>query len=368
MKFSRFIKYFIFSIILFVCLNAVVWFKWVHEIVDKSNAGGDLRRIGYVNIARSYRLNTPLVTKNHIDISDYNGTPVDVITIGDSFSIGGGGGVNNYYQDWLATEYNINVLNIPSYCTQDNDNPVLTLVKLINSGFIDLVKPKFVIIETIERFAIKRLTSNFKINESTDISTFYKCKKRNIKTENNVNKFNLDFINDGNIKFILNNIQYYLKGRALYSDILIFKLNNLFFSGVNGNTLIAYKEDISNNVLSNKLSVSIANDNLNKLSDKLKSKNVKLIFMPVVNKHNLYSPYIIAQNNNNLLRHKSIFFEELRKLKKDYVFIDTKEILSEELKKRELDVFYQDDTHWNWKAAKAVVVSKEFKRIMHEGF
>lgn len=78
--------------------------------------------------------------------------------------------------------------------------------------------------------------------------------------------------------------------------------------------------------------------------------------MPCVDKYNLYSNYII---NNPYPR--SIFFEELRKLPKRYHLIDTKAILTEEVRKGEKDVFYADDTHWSWKASKKVFETIKFE-------
>ena len=44
----------------------------------------------------------------------------------------------------------------------------------------------------------------------------------------------------------------------------------------------------------------------------------------------------------------------MESLPKDYVFINTKKILLDELERGEKDVFFKDDTHWSWKASKAI--------------
>jgi hypothetical protein len=49
-----------------------------------------------------------------------------------------------------------------------------------------------------------------------------------------------------------------------------------------------------------------------------------------------------------------LFFELLRPQLKEYRFIDTKKLLVEEVNKGEKDVYYSDDTHWSWKAAKKI--------------
>jgi len=71
--------------------------------------------------------------------------------------------------------------------------------------------------------------------------------------------------------------------------------------------------------------------------------------MPSVDKYNLYSRFIVDNPYPD-----SRFFEELRKLPKRYVFIDTKKLLLGELERGEKDLFYPDDTHWSWKAPKRI--------------
>jgi len=71
--------------------------------------------------------------------------------------------------------------------------------------------------------------------------------------------------------------------------------------------------------------------------------------MPAVSKYDLYSKYII---NNTYSQDK--FFDNFRTMKKDYIFIDTKEILGKELENGVKDIFYCDDTHWSYKASQAI--------------
>jgi len=45
-----------------------------------------------------------------------------------------------------------------------------------------------------------------------------------------------------------------------------------------------------------------------------------------------------------------LFFKNYDKLEKDYIFINTKDILSNILNKGDIDIYYADDTHWGYKA------------------
>ena len=80
--------------------------------------------------------------------------------------------------------------------------------------------------------------------------------------------------------------------------------------------------------------------------------------MPAVDKYDLYFSFI--QDNpfseNNL-------FKYLRKADKKYYLVDTKQILFNEIKNNEKDIFYADDTHWSYKASEAIVKSDLFKKL-----
>lgn len=104
--------------------------------------------------------------------------------------------------------------------------------------------------------------------------------------------------------------------------------------------------------------VEIVNKNFNDLAESLAKKGIKLIFMPAVNKYDLYSGFI---KNNPYPLDK--FFDNLRKFDKKYIFIDTKKILLEKLNAGEKDMYHVDDTHWSNKSAEVVstVISKYIK-------
>jgi len=47
------------------------------------------------------------------------------------------------------------------------------------------------------------------------------------------------------------------------------------------------------------------------------------------------------------------------------LFIDTKEILARTLENNELGIFHQDDTHWTWKASKAIFSTIRISELSH---
>ena len=76
----------------------------------------------------------------------------DVLTIGDSFSNGGGG---NYYQDYLADRYGLRVLNVPCEAFGDG-NALSILYALQQTGYLAEISPRFVIVESVEHYLADR--------------------------------------------------------------------------------------------------------------------------------------------------------------------------------------------------------------------
>ena len=116
------------------------------------------------------------------------------------------------------------------------------------------------------------------------------------------------------------------------------------------NKLLFFSGDLDNTNFT-KNSIQDLNNNLNKISNILIQKNIKLVFMPNVNKYNLYSKYIIDQKKYP----KSNFFEQMRLQNKNFIFIDTKKILTNLLDKGFKNVYFPDDTHWSDIGSSAVV-------------
>jgi len=360
MGFRSFTIRFFILVITFVGLNALIWFGWTKELTDPHRNAGDLLRIGYILGHVSQRQNVDDLPKRHIRMDQYNGQPIDLMTVGDSFSMGGGGGRNKYYQDYIASLQGMTVLSVPNLpsntaaAEEIDAAPVTTLAKLINSGYLDKVKPKYLLLESVERFTINRLTRHLSLKETAAIEDVERIFSKQPAAEKRevTAAFDLHFINNGNWKFIGNNLQYLFRDEAKGSKVFISKLNRRFFSSAPGNRLIFYVDDIKSSKLSTPASVAEANQNLNRLAAVLKAKGITLIFMPIVDKLDLYHPYLVTNRYP-----QNSFFEELRKLPKDYLYIDTKAILSAALEKGELDIYHQDDSHWTWKASEAIFSS-----------
>ena len=377
-KFKKIVYVWLFLVLIIVTFHPIIYYFYVSKVFPKDNSVvGDLSRMSYAVDLIHKRFESKNLEKLHIKQNEYKGQNIDFITIGDSFSKGASGGLNPYYQDYISTIYNKNVLNIDMF--KENKNYIETIYSLLNSGELENKGVRYVIIESVQRRSLERFALN-DINPNLYISKG--LLKNNIKTSdnnqeiNNVNYILIDtikklfltstrnevyVINNLNQNALIYNLRFKIKGYGkMTSHVYREKLNQDFFSTNITRDLLFYDEDLKYLKLETKENIELLNNNFNKLSQALSKKNIKLIFMPAVDKYNLYSPYIISNTYQ-----KSIFFEYLDSLPKDYIFINTKKILSEQLEKGEKDIFYADDTHWSHKASEVIIKDESFKIIFN---
>jgi len=348
-----FVKVFILFCTIFIVFNYFIWKHYTELLLTKKYDGGELARMSYHHGSKYFRKNHVDLPIRHFLIRDYKKNKIDLLTLGDSFSFGIGGGKNNYYQDYIASYNNINVANVHPYPSNDSVSgfsPLTNLILLYNSGLLDEIKPKYVLIESVERYCIERYSHRYDFNRTTtkqDLLKYYNSVKDDFDYLPNV-----CFMNTGNFKFFYYNFIYQLSDKAFGNtsySVVIKKTSKPLFSAINSNDLLFLNKDVSSISLASDDSIYLLNNNLNVMAQKLASKNIKLYFMPIVDKYNLYHDSII----NNPYP-SSCFFEKLRKLPKKYVLIDTKQILQEELNRGQKDVFYPDDSHWSWKAPQKI--------------
>ena len=335
MRYRRLVLAFCALIFIFLVANCLVWKCWTENLLTNTNfQGGDLARTGYIYRSKDFRKNNTDLPRRHLRIDDYDGRKIDMLTIGDSFSNGGAGGKNRFYQDYIASVNSMEVLNVPRH---KELTPIETLSILCNNGELDRIKPRYILVGVSEKTAL---------DMSSPVDFSLSLSQEQLKGYALMDYYtpfpNPPLMNNGNAKFLLNRAWYSVSGRGVFGGVNIRQLSADFFSVPDRNHLLflSYKHlptpEIMNGI----------NANLNMLADKLANKGIKLVFMPCVDKLSLYSDYIVKNPYP-----RDIFFEELRKLPKHYEFIDTKAILSEELRKGEKDIFYADDTHWSWKAS-----------------
>ena len=134
------------SIILFAFMlaNLILWHGYIKKIF---NQGEMYRMANYPGTSPQ----TPgkKYSRHRTELKDYlsglSKESFDVITIGDSFS-------NTPFQNYLEEQYNLNILN-----ARFNKDCLIDLYILIQSGLLDEIKPKAVIIESVARSVPIRL-------------------------------------------------------------------------------------------------------------------------------------------------------------------------------------------------------------------
>lgn len=335
-----FSKVFFIIFIIFLGFNFLIW----NFIVKDSLKGGDLSRMSYNSSFVTKKIVDNISTSKFINFNNYHGEEIDLLTIGDSFS----NSLDIPYQKFIGEKNNIKVLNISKL--ENTENYLETIYLLLNTGFLEEKKVKYILIESVQRQVIKRFLKkiDISINTEKDISNLIKNSKVIYSKKSNSD---ISFINNLNFNAFLYSVLYRFDDNAFFSKVYINTLNkNMFSNLLMNNILLFYRDDIKNLYMEESNNIIKINNQLNKLSLTLEMKNIQLIFMPAVNKLNLYYEYLEEKKYP-----KSYFFEEFRVLKKNYQFIDTKKILKEEIKNGTLDIFYLDDTHWSYKASEAII-------------
>ena len=346
---KKYVHIFVLVIGLFFIFNVFLWNIFVKKTFVDNDGHGDLNRLGFYfsGYAATRQMS---YDKKHIDFQDYIANQrtdnIDVLTIGDSFSNGGGG---CFYQDYLANKYNKNVLHIMNNTSL---NAVQLLYLIDKFGYLDTIHPQTVILESVERAMNDRFgTSDILIPDMTKEEFERLLFRHKDNPANDANhKIAPGIMLNANTKFITNNFLYYNDGNILSHDVFVTSLNEPLFSTPDNETLLMYYHDdlwYENT----EPDYDAINNNINKTAALLQSKNINLIFMTNVDKYDLYHPYAL----NKELHKENNFFETFDALPKSYHFVNTKQILRELLAAGTKDVYWPDDTHWSWRAQQAVV-------------
>lgn len=333
-KFTYILLIVFFSIVL---INYLVFKTWYNPKLN-NEYGNDLGRMIKINLPNNYNnifenitLKEKFVINNDIFRSD-----IEILTIGDSFSqqdlLG--------YQNYLGKKLDKEILNVSVY---KGYSPIETLNWMLDIGYFDNKEIKYVILENVERYAAQRALKISNINLGiNDFQSYY------LKLREKTHKINNQkFINIGNIKKLYYKIAYKFSENAFISPVYITNLTKEFFSE-NNRKLLFYYEDLENIEL-NQNNIKKINKNLNILAEKIQNRGMKLIVFYAPNKYTLYSSYIL-----NSKYPQNFFFEGLSKEEKNYLYLDSKEILDKKIKNGDKDIYYLNDTHWSPKAAKII--------------
>jgi hypothetical protein len=320
---------------------------------------GDLLRVGYIVntdnydftklFREDYKKKINFTKFSEINLKKQNN--FTVFTIGDSFSEQG----PVSYQNYLANS-NIKVLHLDKFL---HDNPIETIGALLNGDVFDNIKVDYIILQSVERKFLNRaknINKKMILNKKglKELIADYNL-KMGIKSKKKEDQFFIRAV----LNLPLNYILYNFKDNAFSSKTYQVKTRKNIFS-TNNHKLLFSVEDIEDlKTDNNKAAVELLNNELNNLAEKLKAKGIKLIVLPSPDKFDFYYDDIVNKNDYT----RPILFDCLRKLKKEYIYIDSKKILEEKTNKIK-DVYFYDDTHWSPIAAQ--IIGDELKKIIEK--
>ena len=302
------------------------------------NLSGDLGYLAKIPFGKEYLLS---LEKNYLKSYQVDTYSIqehklyDIVTIGDSFSqqkISG-------YQNYLANLEDKYVLNI-----KRNDNSSLSPEQIalnhLKSGDLSRLKVKIVIIESVERFFVKRLNDlNFDSILIEVKSPFEMEKKKPILEK--VSEWLRLLIRDGNecyVKNIMLNNFYFddsKRGNKLY-----FIIGDLWFNSVNSNE------------------INQAKKNIIKMKSLFESEGIKFIYIVAADKYDVYQSFALKNPYP-----KNIIMDQFNELEKTNFFVNSNNTFKPMVKNGIKDVYMMNDSHWSYKGSEAV--AKELhKRIL----
>lgn len=249
----------------------------------------------------------------------------DVLVIGDSFA-------HTRFQDHLAEKCNCSITTL-YHGLEVEALDIFTTLLSINSNKI----PKLVIIESVERTFLHRL-SKIQVNTVLKIDSIYYKPKAKSKTPINVVQ---DFYKN---KVGLNNVVNHV---MLSRDLFTCKGKTI--------DLYFYVDDIFEYT---ETDLNKAYENLEFLHKYALTQGIYLIYMVAADKYDVYQQFIVDNpyKYNDLLS-KGNRFDSLP------YFINTKYVLTEAAENGVKDIYWADDTHWSPIGAK--IVAEEIARRLN---
>ncbi|GHV09619.1 hypothetical protein FACS1894162_0550 [Bacteroidia bacterium] len=286
---------------------------------------GDLGRLGEIPFGREYGralINNYLSDNYTVNYTnDKNYRNYTIFSFGDSFSNAGIIGYQNYIGHILGDS----VLNV-----RNND-----AVGLLNAGFFDAKKTKFVVIQHVERYFIGALLHlDFDKISST-------------KGEVLENSFEKRPIADGDTigyrAFNFGRISNWVKFKIGCTKVKEAQLGiNAFSHKERGNKLYFYKDDLDF-ARYQPHEIEQAKANLIRLHEKFAEKGVRLICVVAADKYDVHSEFIV--NNPYPENHTLDYFSDLSQ---ENWFLNTKNLLQPKVREGCLDVYMINDTHWSY--------------------
>jgi len=306
---------------------------------------GDLLRMGYIQKDDKYRaqfkndIHDTVYYTNISDIATCATTTCfqskyNVLLLGDSFSEWRGFSFQNY----IAKDDRISVLHYDV-----GINPVEILYALINGDFFNAISFDYVILQSVERAFPDRANLN------PDSRIYLNEIKQTIKEKSDGFRKNIP-LDNSIIKFLVINMLRFVN-RDFVSSVYQFESTKPVFSSEYRDQILIYQMDIFLNPQnSDTTAIKKLNSVLNHLSEVVSEKGSTLIVLPGPDKYSIYYDYIKDREKYP----EPVFCNILKSLEKQYIYIDSYEILKNAVSSGKADVYFADDTHWSPVGAKLI--------------
>ena len=340
------------SIILFLIFHLFVWHTNTGLIFDNKSEYrmGDLVRLSYQTQYASElykRVSIVDLSKRHTQFNYQKS--LDIITVGDSFSSGAGGGKNGYYQDYITANFDLSIANVPLF----NGNVRPTFETLLSDEFLNEYKPKAMLLESVQREFLNRFAPKFspKQYRLKDITSMLDSHNMNLKAQSDEDKNFFRFITKLNYNSILYSIAYQFSDNAFWSKTYIVKLTDYFFKHEYGDQLLFYNKDVLNLENDKCVRAKKAIETINRYAEILSEKGIDLFLLIAPDKYHLYYPYI---ENRGEKYQQDKLFDCLRSADLKFKYIDAENKLVGAIKNGQKEVYMMSDTHWSHRASEVI--------------
>ncbi len=302
-------------------------------IAIKPNVSGDIGILGQIPFGKNYNKNLKknYLTENRVidtfavpAAKSPSQKPLQILIFGDSFSQQGLFG----YQNYLAHLLGDTIVNVKTDFTKLRH--IQTAVSLLKSGMLDSTICRMILIQQVDRSAITVL-------KHINFEKPYKAPENLSQMEENHKSGDLYNL------FSWIRLQFNYKNPIAKHDLRqeSFTHNRL------SHRLFYYHQDLSFEKITF-ADMEKAKENLIRLNEKFSEKGIQMIFLLASDKYDVYRPFITDDSSPT-----DTTTALLSNIPGVFVF-DTKELLQGMVQKGEKDVYMINDTHWSYKASKAI--------------
>lgn len=355
MNYKRFACGLFLLALLVALLEIAFWHGITKETFYEHDGHGDLARMSSLAVPPAATPNAAWPVQ-HETLAHYIETGseerYDVLVVGDSMTGGGGGAC---YLDDLAARYGVRSIFATRLLRGEDDSiDVYQMARLlVRLGYVDRIRPRCLLLECGERMAGIHFGSRVLPPPAWSQAEF----ERTLLAYREVR--GREIVPPGTLlstTMAAANKQYVENRRAAAADparpneaVRRDRLALPAFSNPGWqDVLLSYAED--RRYLAAPPDAAAVNDELDDFARVLAAHGVTLVVLIPPDKSDVYWPWLADAGGLP----ENPFYDDIRPLAKDYVFIDAKTPLRAAVAHGVQDLYWCDDTHWSWRAQQIV--------------